>query len=166
MFLAHSFAFLNPGDLSDGEILLCLHETIPPIGVRAPSYRFHIRRAEDRAKAGRIELRVANTSDILLYAGHIGYHVDTAFRGRHYAARACRLLYDLARRHGLREIWITCDPDNLASRRTCELAGASFVSIVAVPEYHPFYKAGSHAKCRFRLDLNSMPVSPAPAVNH
>ena len=35
-----------------------------------------------------------------------------------------RLLLPLARRHGLQTVWITCNPDNWASRRTCELAGA------------------------------------------
>ncbi len=100
-------------------------------------------------RAGRLELRLSNTDDILLYTGHIGYNVDEAHRGSHLAARSCRLVLDLAWRHGFSELWITCDPDNMPSRRTCELAGASFVSTVAVPEDHAFYKAGSHAKCRY-----------------
>jgi predicted acetyltransferase len=167
VFLASPFVFIDPGDLRESDFRLSLHETVPPIGARAPAYRFHIRRNEDLAKVGRIELRIANTPDILLYAGHIGYNVDSAHRGRRYAARASRLLYDLARRHGFSELWITCDPDNLPSRRTCELAGGQFVSIVAVPENHAFYRAGSHAKCRFRVDLAPgacPPADPAPAA--
>lgn len=147
------FLFQNPGDLRDDELRLVLHETVPPAGNRAPTYRFQMRREYDAARLGRIELRLANTEDILLYVGHIGYSVESPHRGHHYAARSCRLLMDLGRSHGFHELWITCDPDNVASRRTCELAGAEFISIVAVPEEHPFFKAGSQAKCRFRLDL-------------
>ncbi len=153
MLLVTPFIFLNPGHLQDGDLRLVLYETAPPMGARAPTYRFHMRRIYSTERLGRIELRLANTDDILLYVGHIGYNVDTPHRGHHYAARSCKLLTDLARRHAYSELWITCDPDNIASRRTCELAGAEFVSIVAVPEEHPFYKAGSHAKCRYRMDL-------------
>jgi predicted acetyltransferase len=159
VFLVSPFFFLNPGSLQDDDLRLVLYETAPPIGARAPTYRFHMRRAYDAERIGRIELRLANTEDILLYVGHIGYNVDAPHRGHHYAARACRLLMDLARRHGYTELWITCDPDNIASRRSCEIAGADFVSIVAVPEDHPFYKAGSQAKCRYRLDLTKPPAA-------
>lgn len=155
MFLPSPFAFLDPGHLLDGDLRLSLHETVPAIAGRAPTYRFHMRREFDGLKMGRIELRLANTPDILLYVGHIGYNVDTGHRGRHYAARSCRLLYDLARRHGFTDLWITCDPGNVASARTCELAGAVFISIVAVPEDHPFYKSGSHAKCRYHVGLQA-----------
>jgi tagatose 1,6-diphosphate aldolase len=39
----------------------------------------------------------------------------------------------LAVRHGLSELWITCNPDNIASRRTCEAAGAELVEVVDLP---------------------------------
>jgi tagatose 1,6-diphosphate aldolase len=168
VFLGSPFSFLDPGELMDGDFRLTLHETSPAIGARAPAYRFYIRRVEDLVRIGRIELRLANTPDILLYVGHIGYNVDYEHRGHRYAARASRLLYELARRHGFSELWITCDPDNLPSRRSCELAGGQFVSIVAVPESHAFYRAGSHAKCRFRVDLTPgaylPPLDPSPAA--
>jgi predicted acetyltransferase len=153
VFLANTIVFLDPGELRDGDFQLVLHETAPAMSGRSPAYRFQIRRMADGVKLGRIELRISHTDDVLLYVGHIGYHVDQPYRGHRYAARACRLLLDLARRHDFTELWITCDPDNLPSRRTCELAGGAFVSIVAVPEEHPFYKAGSYAKCRYRVDL-------------
>ena len=39
----------------------------------------------------------------------------------------------LARAHGHSLLWITCNPDNLASRRSCERLGAQYVDIVPVP---------------------------------
>jgi predicted acetyltransferase len=74
-------------------------------------------------------------------------------RGHHYAERACRLLLPLARRHGIQPLWITCNPDNFPSRRTCERLGAKLVEIVAVPPRDPLYLRGDHEKCRYRLDL-------------
>jgi predicted acetyltransferase len=59
----------------------------------------------------------------------------------------------LAREHGLNPLWLTCDPENLASRRSCELAGARFLEIVDVPESCVIYRSGHPKKCRYRLDL-------------
>ena len=88
-----------------------------------------------------------------MYGGHIGYGVLPRYRGHRYAARACKLLFPLARRHGLNPLWITCNPDNIASRRTCELAGGKLVEIVDLPEDIDMYQAGERQKCRYRFDL-------------
>jgi tagatose 1,6-diphosphate aldolase len=103
--------------------------------------------------AGGIGLRIGGTPEIELYSGNIGYHVYPPARGRHFAERACRLLLPLARRHGMSRLWITCNPDNAASRRTCERLGARFVDIVPVPGDHPFRLRGETAKCRFVIEL-------------
>jgi len=46
----------------------------------------------------------------------------------------------VARELGLDPLWITCDPDNIPSRRACEKAGAEFEEAVEVPtvEAAPF----------------------------
>jgi tagatose 1,6-diphosphate aldolase len=59
----------------------------------------------------------------------------------------------LARHYSLNPLWITCNPDNYASRRTCELAGATFIEIVDLPEDTDMYQMGERQKCRYRLDL-------------
>jgi tagatose 1,6-diphosphate aldolase len=103
--------------------------------------------------AGSISLRIGNTPAIELYFGHIGYHVYPPARGRHYAARACRLLFPLARAHGYRTLWITCNPDNTASRRTCEHLGGRLVEILPVPKDNALYSQGDREKCRYRVDI-------------
>jgi predicted acetyltransferase len=50
-------------------------------------------------------------------------------------------------------VWITCDPDNIASRKTCELAGARLVEIVDLPEDTDMYREGMRQKCRYRIDV-------------
>ena len=103
--------------------------------------------------AGGIGLRIGANEEIELYSGNIGYHVYPPARGRHFAERACRLLLPLARRHGMERLWITCNPDNAASRRTCERLGAKLVQIVQIPPDHPFRTRGEIAKCRFVIEL-------------
>ncbi|MGD0464823.1 MAG: GNAT family N-acetyltransferase [Tepidisphaeraceae bacterium] len=103
--------------------------------------------------AGGIGLRIASTYDTVMYSGHVGYHVYPPARGRHYAERACRMLLPLARRYGINPLWITCNPDNYASRRTCERLGGKLVEIVPVPVQHALYQRGETKKCRYRIDL-------------
>ena len=124
-----------------------------------PQYNFWMRLHDEPGRpapvriAGGASLRIGDTESIALYYGHVGYHVYPPARGRHYAERACRLLIPLARRHGLRTLWITCNPDNRASRRTCERLGMELAGIVPVPDTEPLYARGERAKCRYRLGL-------------
>ncbi len=104
--------------------------------------------------AGGLGLRVGTNREIELYSGNIGYHVYPAARGRHYAERSVRLVLPLLKRHGFSQVWVTTNPDNLASRRTCERLGATFVEIVQIPRNHPFRaRSGETAKCRYLLRL-------------
>ena len=79
--------------LVDGELELHLSERTlgDPARGWVPSYRFEMRVAGE--KAGSITLRVGDTEFLQLYAGHIGYGVEYPFRGRHFAARATKLLF-------------------------------------------------------------------------
>ena len=149
------FTFQNPGTLIDGDLELVLYDRYSgdPAHGYVPAYRFKIMRTGHNREMGRIELRVGDTDHIVMYAGHIGYRVFPRYRGQHYAARSCRLLMPLARSHGLTSLWITANPDNFPSRRTCELAGAVLVEIVNLPEDTDMYQMGERQKCRYRLDL-------------
>jgi predicted acetyltransferase len=149
------FTFYDPGTLVDRDLQLVLVERYRGHADKgwAPAYRFKMVRTGTNVELGRIELRIGNTRNMVLYAGHLGYRVHPGHRGNRYAARSCRLLMSLPRRHGMKVLWITCNPDNLASRRTCELAGAEFVDIVDLPENSDMYRRGERQKCRYRLDL-------------
>ncbi|HEY3418469.1 MAG TPA: GNAT family N-acetyltransferase [Armatimonadota bacterium] len=150
---AGEFTFRNIGTLTDGELELYLVRTIPGDPARAwlPTYDFEM--YVDGLPAGNINIRIGNTPLVVMYAGHIGYAVEPEFRGHHYAERACRLLLPLAKAHGMTTLWITTNPDNSASRRTCERLGAVLVELVPVPENTDLYTLGDREKCRYRLDL-------------
>jgi predicted acetyltransferase len=147
--------FFTPGDMVDGDLALVLESEQPgdPARGLVPTYYFRMVRLPSGEEVGQISLRIGSSPHILFYAGHVGYGVHPEQRGHHFAARSCRLLLPLARAHGFRTLWITCNPDNTGSRRTCELAGARFVEIVDLPEDSEMYLRGERQKCRYRLDL-------------
>lgn len=114
-----------------------------------PSYFFTIAdAAEPRREMGSCDLRVGMSAPIP-YAGHIGYRIYAPYRGHHYAEHAARLLLHFACELGMPEVIITCDPDNMASRRTLERLGGRFLAVVDVPEESPCYQAGDRQKCQF-----------------
>lgn len=99
-------------------------------------------------EAGQISLRLGE-SPCVYYFGHIGYHVDPPYRGQHYAKRACELLRPLMEAAGKGSVVITADPDNLASRRTCEGLGCELERIVEVPREIRSRWEISAVKCRY-----------------
>lgn len=145
--------FLDTAFLRDGEITLKLTRTTEEDRARGwlPAYQFAICLA-DGTEAGRCELRLGYNANTY-YGGNIGYSVDPAHRGRHYAGKACKLLFSLARKRGMEYLIITCDPDNAASRKTCEYAGGTLEEIVDLPEDNDMYRAGARKKCVYRVQL-------------
>lgn len=97
---------------------------------------------------GRCDLRIGSGTTIDL-AGHIGYAVYLPYRGHHYAAKASLLLFKQAKHLGMKELLITCNTDNLASYRTCELAGCTYVTSKEVPCDHELYLQGDREKAIF-----------------
>jgi tagatose 1,6-diphosphate aldolase len=139
--------------LVDGELELHLVERTlgDPIRNRVPQYRWDIK--ADGLRVGSISFRVGHTEYIERYAGHIGYGIDHEYRGHHYAARSVVLVLPVAASHGFRVVWVTCNPENVASRRTCELAGGQLIDIVDLPVDIDMYKEGERQKCRYRFVL-------------
>jgi predicted acetyltransferase len=145
---------LEPGPLHDRELRLDLLQFAPHAVHQVPTYHFLMIDAETGEEAGTINLRLGWDENLVLYAGHIGYGVHEAYRGRRYASRAVMLLKSLAKHHGFTELWVTCNPDNVASRRSCELFGAEFVETVDLPETSQYYARGMRQKCRYRLPIS------------
>ena len=119
---------------------------------RVPTYFFRMMSIDRDEEMGNINLRIGSNPHIERYAGHIGYGVRPAYRGHHYASRSLVLLLPFARSLGIDPLWITCDPDNAASRRSLEISGAEFIEVVDVPDECGIRKYGGKLhKCRYRL---------------
>ena len=162
--------FLEPckkgGYFGSRQFHLRLLKTIPaqPQKKYLPAYLFEM--VANGQPVGRCTLRVGY-NDLIPYAGNIGYEVEEEHRGHHYALSSCRLLLQLARRHRMQEVLITCREDNFASRRTCEQLGATPAGRVDVPVNHEMYRADSDApllQYRYRLGLELRPIAEQELV--
>lgn len=140
------------GALIDDDLVLELVNFAPHPIHRVPTYYFRMLHLSSGDELGAINLRAGATPHVELYAGQVGYTVHPAHRGHRYAARSLMLLIPVAGKLGINPLWITCDPDNIGSRRSCELAGAQFVEIIDVPENCVIHRSGHRQKCRYRLD--------------
>ena len=146
--------FLDTTDLKTDEIFLKLDKTVDanPAKNFVPAYHFKICRASDAKEVGFCDLRIGHNEG-LYYGGNIGYTVYEQFRGNYYAGKACLLLFELARRHMMGYLYITCNPDNFASKRTCEFVGATLEKIVDLPSDNDMYMDGERQKCIYHVNL-------------
>ncbi len=140
-------------DLRDDVICLQLDHTCEaqPEKRWLPAYYFHICLL-DGTKIGYCDLRIGHNEKTYI-GGNIGYGIDEAHRGHHYAARACALLFRQAQKHRMAYVIITCVPENLASARTCELAGGRFVETAQIPEDNEMYAEGKRQVMIWRFDF-------------
>lgn len=146
--------FFDTGFLRNEEICLRLERTATEDKARGwlPAYYFSIC-LHNGTKVGSCDLRIGYNKNIY-YGGNIGYQVDAEYRGHHYAGKACGLLFELARLHDLDHLFITCNPDNFPSRRTCEYAGGVLEGIVDLPKENEMYLEGERQKCIYRFDIS------------
>lgn len=112
------------------------------------SYIFDIYERQTGKIVGRCDLRKGE-SETLRLAGHIGYTIYVPYRGHHYAAKACMLLFQFAKSLDMKEIIITCNTDNIASYKTCEIAGCTYLKDEVVPIHHELYAQGDRIKAIF-----------------
>lgn len=145
--------FLDIRELVSDEIRLVLEKTTPgdPEKGWVPAYHFAICDPAGH-KMGECDLRLGHNAQ-LYYGGNIGYRIEAPYRGHHYAAKACALLFRLAQRHEMAYVIITCNPDNIASKKTCEYAGGTLLEIADLPMDNDMRQRGETQKCIFRFDL-------------
>ena len=106
----------------------------------------------DGNRVGTCELR-PDTAWTARWSGQVSYTVFPPYRGHRYALAALRLLCAEAGKRGLDRLIATCRPENAASRRTLELAGAALEGIEDVPDAHPLRASGVSRVCVYRIDL-------------
>ena len=75
---------------------------------------------------GRLMLRHPLNDILRTMGGNIGYVVVPEYRRRGYATEILTQGLEIARSLGLTRVLVTCDEDNLASRRTIEKCGGVY----------------------------------------
>ena len=101
-------------------IALAHPETPRPAGWVTGTYLWML---DDDEVVGRISLRHMLTPWLLEVGGHIGYAVRPSARRKGHASRALTLMLPVAAARGIDPVLVTCDEDNVASRRVIERAG-------------------------------------------
>lgn len=97
---------------------------------------------------GRLELRHELNDHLLEVGGHIGYSIRPSRRQLGYGTQILKLALEKACESGMERVLLTCDPDNVASRKIIEKNGGVFENRIDVVrdgmEYH---------KLRFWIDV-------------
>lgn len=148
--------FLETDFLVNDEIQLCLRKTVNGNIEKEwlPAYHFAVCDRQGQ-EMGICDLRIGHNRNTY-YGGNIGYRIQEEYRGHHYAGKACLLLFELAIKHNMDHLIITCNPDNYASRKTCEYVGGRLIEIAALPEDNDMRREdGETEKCIYRIDLRS-----------
>ena len=139
---------MNGAMLEFGSVRLRFADVAPGNPARGvvASHRFRVE--VGTLDVGRINFRARDTEHVVLFAGHVGFGIDEEFRGHGYARQACLALvpFALAVRDA---VILTCDVQNVASRRTLERLGATFLDERDVPAHDPQYERGSRRKRRY-----------------
>lgn len=148
------FEFKDFDYLTDGKINLLIEDKVPANEEKGyvPAYKYRITLHNSPDSIGFIDIRIGNNEGVY-YGGHIGYAIDESSRGNSYASKACRLIKQVAVAHGMDTLFITCNPDNYPSRRTCEKAGLKLKQIVDLPINNEMYLEGERQKCQYEWNL-------------
>lgn len=145
------FQFTDRFDRIDGgRMVLRVIEKNPGTAEQVPFYYYDI--LVDGVPVGKISIRIGENFHSY-YNGHIGYEISPEHRGCGYAAEACKLVFAVARFHGMCRLYLTCDESNIASYRTIEKLGARLLEICPVPENYFGWYEGIEDHRIYQLDL-------------
>ena len=145
----------EPPALESNEISLILEKRTEGDEAKGfvPAYSFGVYLKEGRKRIGHINLRIGDTEHVMQFAGHIGFAINEEHQGNSYAAKACLALKNFAASF-YESVIITCNPDNIASKRTLEKIGAEFIEEIQIPEdNHVRITHGETHKRRYRWKI-------------
>lgn len=142
--------FENFNTLYDGELMLKISQKYGSDNEMLPYYYYDIYLGN--ACIGKISIRIgANYHSY--YDGNIGYEIEESYQGNNYAFKACKLILQVAKAHGMNEIILACDESNIASYKTIEHLGAELLEIVIPPEDYFAFQKGMKAQRIYKLQI-------------
>jgi predicted acetyltransferase len=102
---------------------------------------------------GKLTFRPTINAKYLHAGGHIGYEIRPSKRRQGYGTALLRLGLDKARERGLDRALLTCNEDNIGSRKVIEANGGQFENAVVV-------EGQTAKKLRYWITLAPLPQSP------
>ena len=102
------------------EWLLKLEEdkTRVPTEERVPAETYFLVRESDNRIVGMVNIRLVLNSILKHSGGHIGYSIRPTERRKGYNKMNLYLALERCKEHGIKEVMLSCDKDNLGSKRT------------------------------------------------
>ena len=102
---------------------------------------------------GECDARIGNNENTY-WGGNIGYSVLEKYRGKGYATEAVKLLLKVFKDNDIKDVYITNEVSNLASKRVCEKAGAKFLGAKDLPLNHEMRKEGKKSVNIFLIQID------------
>lgn len=84
-------------------------------------------RESDQKIVGMINIRLALNEKLKEFGGHIGYSIRPTERGKGYNKINLYLGLLCCQQHGIEQVLMDCDKDNLASAKTMQALGGKLV---------------------------------------
>ena len=81
---------------------------------------------------GRLNLRYELDSDLLKFGGHIGYEVRPSRRKQGYGTQMLHLGLEIAKAAGIYKVLVTCDENNIGSKKIIEHNGGQLENAVHI----------------------------------
>ncbi len=100
---------------------------------RVPNWVFWLIDGNDYI--GRLILRSGLNEHLLQMGGHIGYEIRPSRRRQGYGRLILKYGLERAKAFGLERVLLTCDEDNLGSRRIIESHGGMLENIIEVEQW-------------------------------
>ena len=101
---------------------------------RVPATQYIFVREEDRKIVGMLQIRHYLNEYLEKFGGHIGYSVAPSERRKGYASLMLKSALPECRKLGIDKVLITCDNNNIGSRKTILANGGVYESTVFEPE--------------------------------
>jgi predicted acetyltransferase len=81
---------------------------------------------------GTLHVRHELNEQLLIWGGHIGYRIRPSHRQRGYGKEILRLGLEKANAMGLKRVLLTCDEDNIGSKKIIEYNGGKLENAVLI----------------------------------
>ena len=94
---------------------------------KVPSETYFLVRESDQKIVGMINIRLALNEKLKEFGGHIGYSIRPTERGKGYNKINLYLGLLCCQQHGIEQVLMDCDKDNLASAKTMQALGGKLV---------------------------------------
>ena len=102
---------------------------------KVPAKTYFLVRESDNRIVGMINIRLALNERLKKYGGHIGYCIRPTERGKGYNKINLYLGLKICKEHGIKEVFMDADKENLASWKTMESLGGKNIREYYDDEY-------------------------------